>query len=68
MRALEECAPLVRGSTAYISQSPCWTCMKLLAFAGVKRIVYRKEYRTGVARQLKLAAEYRISFEQLEER
>jgi hypothetical protein len=42
--------------------------MKLLAFAGVKRIVYRKESRTGVARQLKLAAEYRISFEQLEER
>jgi dCMP deaminase len=33
------------GATAYITASPCWTCFKLLASTGVRRIVYGEFYR-----------------------
>jgi dCMP deaminase len=33
------------GTTAYITASPCWTCFKLLASGGVKRIVFGEFYR-----------------------
>jgi len=33
------------GATAYITASPCWTCFKLLASAGIKRIVFGEFYR-----------------------
>lgn len=33
------------GSTAYITASPCWSCFKLLASAGIKRIVFGEFYR-----------------------
>lgn len=33
------------GATAYITASPCWHCFKLLASAGIKRIVYGEFYR-----------------------
>lgn len=33
------------GSTLYITASPCLECSKLIIQAGIKRVVYRDEYR-----------------------
>lgn len=33
------------GCTSYITASPCWGCFKLLASAGVRRIVFGEFYR-----------------------
>lgn len=33
------------GATMYITDSPCIECAKLIIQAGVKRVVYSKEYR-----------------------
>ncbi|MCQ2269506.1 MAG: dCMP deaminase family protein [Bacteroidaceae bacterium] len=33
------------GATMYITDSPCIECAKLIIQAGVKRVVYGKEYR-----------------------
>jgi dCMP deaminase len=33
------------GATAYTTLSPCQVCFKLMANAGIERIVYSEEYR-----------------------
>lgn len=33
------------GSTLYCNTFPCWPCFKLIALAGITRIVYDDEYR-----------------------
>ena len=33
------------GSTLYVTASPCLECSKLIIQAGIKRVVYRDEYR-----------------------
>ena len=33
------------GSTLYITDSPCIECAKLIIQAGIKRVVYAREYR-----------------------
>lgn len=33
------------GATLYITASPCMECAKLIVQAGIKRVVYRDEYR-----------------------
>lgn len=35
----------IEGAQIYITASPCWYCFKLLANAGVKRIVFGEFYR-----------------------
>lgn len=35
----------IKGSTIYISLSPCASCSAMIAQAGIKRVVYREEYR-----------------------
>ena len=35
----------MNGATVYVTHYPCLNCMKALAQAGVKRIVYRNDYR-----------------------
>jgi dCMP deaminase len=35
----------VDGAQVYVTASPCWNCFKLLANAGIKKIVYREFYR-----------------------
>ena len=40
------------GATAYVTLSPCHHCFKLLANAGIKRIVYSEQYRVPVDPQL----------------
>ncbi|HHW58112.1 MAG TPA: dCMP deaminase family protein [Clostridia bacterium] len=41
-----------KGSTLYVSASPCVICAKMLINAGVKRIVYEEEYPDELAFQL----------------
>jgi len=36
-------------ATAYVTHTPCWDCIKHLAAAGVKRIVYRMEYSNAAS-------------------
>ena len=33
------------GSTLYVTDSPCIECSKLIIQAGIKRVVYAREYR-----------------------
>ena len=33
------------GSTLYVSTSPCMECSKLIIQAGIRRVVYAREYR-----------------------
>lgn len=37
----------VDGAEIYTTASPCWGCFKLIANAGIKRIVYGELYRDG---------------------
>jgi dCMP deaminase len=32
------------GATLYVTASPCWSCFKMLANAGIKKIVYGENY------------------------
>ena len=34
----------VNGGTCYLTCSPCWSCFKLLANAGIKKIVFAGRY------------------------
>jgi dCMP deaminase len=49
----------IDGSDLYTTASPCWPCFKLIANAGIKRIVYGEFYRDDrifdVARRLGIA-------------
>jgi dCMP deaminase len=36
---------LIDGATNYVTASPCWSCFKMLANAGAKRICYGEFYR-----------------------
>jgi dCMP deaminase len=33
------------GAAVYVTASPCWSCFKMIANAGIKRIVYGEFYR-----------------------
>lgn len=35
----------IEGADCYVTASPCWECFKLLANAGVRRIVFAEFYR-----------------------
>ncbi|GBC80702.1 tRNA-specific adenosine deaminase [bacterium HR09] len=35
----------IEGADCYVTASPCWDCFKLLANAGVRRIVFAEFYR-----------------------
>jgi dCMP deaminase len=36
---------MIEGATNYVTASPCWSCFKMLANAGITRIVYGEFYR-----------------------
>ena len=42
----------IKGSTIYISLSPCLKCSAMIAQAGIKRVVYAEDYRdlSGVSK------------------
>ena len=35
----------IDGATIYVTASPCWSCFKMLANAGIREIYYREFYR-----------------------
>lgn len=35
----------LKGATAYVTALPCWPCFKLLAQAGIKKVIYGEPYR-----------------------
>jgi dCMP deaminase len=35
----------IEGAEIYITASPCWTCFKMMANAGIKKIYYGEFYR-----------------------
>jgi dCMP deaminase len=35
----------IKGASMYITHSPCKTCAKLIAGAGIKEVIYNEEYR-----------------------
>src|SRR5262245_56664513 len=35
----------IDGGTIYVTASPCWSCFKMIANAGLRRICYREFYR-----------------------
>ncbi|MDO8499044.1 MAG: cytidine/deoxycytidylate deaminase family protein [bacterium] len=37
----------IDGATFYIKMTPCYTCAKMIANAGIKRIVCEKKYHAG---------------------
>ena len=39
----------IEGADAYVTASPCWGCFRLLANAGIKRIVFGEFYRDARA-------------------
>lgn len=36
---------MINGSEVYITASPCWTCFKMIANAGIKKVYYGEFYR-----------------------
>ena len=53
----------IKGSTIYISLSPCSACSAMIAQAGIKRVVYKEEYRDTSG--IDLLKEHGIIVEQL---
>ena len=35
----------VKGATMYVTLSPCYNCSKLIINSGIKRVIYKEEYR-----------------------
>ena len=54
LRAAREGVSIL-GSTVYVSLSPCKPCSAMLIQAGVKRIVYKEDYRCNSGVQYLLA-------------
>ena len=40
------------GCTLYITHSPCITCAKLIASAGIKEVIYKDDYRNSEGLEL----------------
>lgn len=36
---------VIEGATIYVTASPCWSCFKMVANAGIQRIAYGEFYR-----------------------
>ncbi|MFH2010229.1 MAG: cytidine/deoxycytidylate deaminase family protein [bacterium] len=53
----------LEDAECYVTASPCWSCFKMLANAGVARIVYGELYRD--ARVLDVAQELGVSMEKV---
>jgi dCMP deaminase len=49
----------IEGGTIYVTASPCWACFRMIANAGIKRVVFGEFYRDqrifAVAEELGIA-------------
>ena len=50
------------GSTLYVTDSPCIECAKLIIQAGIKRVVYAREYRLSDGIDLLRQAGVKVEF------
>ncbi|MBI3251967.1 MAG: dCMP deaminase family protein [Candidatus Omnitrophica bacterium] len=53
----------IDGGTIYMTASPCWSCFKLIANAGIKRVCFGEFYRD--ARIFKFAKKARMTLVKL---
>lgn len=44
-----------KGSTLYLTMTPCARCAALIAQSGISRVVYRDEYRLNAGKELLLS-------------
>jgi dCMP deaminase len=54
----------IQDATIYVTASPCFNCFKLIANAGISRIVYGEFYRDD--RVIRIAGEIGIELQQLD--
>lgn len=57
-----------RGATLYVTASPCIECSKLIIQAGIKRVVYRDEYRLSDGVELLQKAGIEVEMEENEKK
>lgn len=50
----------VIGASAYVTASPCWPCFKVLAVAGIRRIVFGEKFWRDVERIQEASKEAKI--------
>lgn len=55
------------GATLYVTDSPCIECSKLIIQAGIKRVIYAREYRLTDGIDLLKRAGIEVEFQPLEE-
>lgn len=55
----------IEGAEVFITASPCWDCFKMIANAGIERIIYAEFYRDE--RITEIARELGIELKKLEE-
>ena len=55
------------GATLYVTDSPCIECAKLIIQAGIKRVVYAKEYRLKDGIELLKRANIEVKYIPLQE-
>jgi dCMP deaminase len=54
------------GATLYVTDSPCIECAKLIIQAGIKRVVYSRQYRLDDGIQLLKKAGIEVTFMSIE--
>ncbi|MBQ6746034.1 MAG: dCMP deaminase family protein [Bacteroidaceae bacterium] len=54
------------GATLYVTDSPCIECAKLIIQAGIKRVVYSRQYRLDDGIQLLKKANIEVVFLEIE--
>ena len=54
------------GATLYVTDSPCIECAKLIIQAGIKRVVYSRQYRLDDGIQLLKKANIEVVFMEVE--
>ena len=54
---------IIDGAECYVTASPCWSCFKMLANAGIRRIVFGEFYRDN--RVFDVAAQLGIPMEEV---
>ncbi len=58
----------IEGADIYVTSSPCWNCFKLVANAGIERILYGEFYRDQRIIEFAQAAGIELVFLGLEDR
>lgn len=58
LNALLRCKTSTKGATAYITQSPCFNCVKHLVTAGIKSIYFLEKYRRLSSEDFKEIVDY----------